>query len=335
MKAMDIFCGAGGLSLGLGAAGFSVVGAVEREPAFCETFSRFHSATEVLQADVQSINFKKYAGLDLLAGGPPCQPFSSGGLRLSSEDARDMTGEFVRAVRDVRPTAFLMENVPGLAAASRAEYFSSLLRQLRAIGYTTVWKVVNAAEYGVPQTRRRLFVVGTRKSSKEFVFPAATHGPGTSRPFVPSGRYLKRGKTLGDANESIVVYAKRPDLRPNPYHGQLFNGGGRPVDLAAPCHTILASAGGNKTHFIDEEDEVPPYHEHLKRGGKPKHGVFSSGRRLTTAECALIQTFATNTKFAGSRSKQYTQIGNAVPPKLAEVLGRAIFEHIGKNRSAG
>jgi len=221
-----------------------------------------------------------------------------------------------------------MENVPGLAATSRSEYFESLLCQLRALGYSAVWRVLNAAQYGIPQTRRRLFVVGLRKSSREFAFPAPTHGPGTPRAFVPSGRYLKRGKVLGDANDSIVVYAKRPDLRPNPYHGQLFNGGGRPVDLDAPCHTILASAGGNKTHFIDEDEEVPPYHKHLKCGGKPKKGVYSGGRRLTTLESALIQTFPASMKFYGSRSSQYTQIGNAVPPKLAEVMGKAIFEHM-------
>jgi DNA (cytosine-5)-methyltransferase 1 len=104
----------------------------------------------------------------------------------------------------------------------------------------------------------------------------------------------------------------------------LFNGGGRPIDLGAPCHTILASAGGNKTHFIDTLGLVPAYHAHLSKGGKPRTGTLEGGRRLTPEESALIQTFPRATKFCGARSSRYTQIGNAVPPLLAEALGRTL-----------
>src|SRR5690606_16446866 len=118
-------------------------------------------------------------------------------------------------------------------------------------------------------------------------------------------------------------YAKNPDLRPNPYHGQLFNGGGRAINLEAPAPTILASAGGNKTHFIDIGKRVPPYHRHLMRGGKPRTGELPEARRLTVLECAALQTFPEGMKFVGPRSSQYAQVGNAVPPRLAAILGGA------------
>ena len=101
-------------------------------------------------------------------------------------------------------------------------------------------------------------------------------------------------------------------------------GGGRPIDLSAPCHTILASAGGNKTHFLDTQSEVPPYHRHLWGGGAPRAGTLPGSRRLSVKESALIQTFPKTMKFAGSRSSQYTQVGNAVPPRLASVLAYAL-----------
>jgi DNA (cytosine-5)-methyltransferase 1 len=108
----------------------------------------------------------------------------------------------------------------------------------------------------------------------------------------------------------------------------MFNGGGRPIDLSVPCHTILAAAGGNKTHFFDTLGLVPAYHAHLAKGGKPRTGTLNGGRRLTVEESALLQTFDPSIRFAGSRSSRYTQIGNAVPPLLAEVLGQALYDAI-------
>jgi DNA (cytosine-5)-methyltransferase 1 len=125
-------------------------------------------------------------------------------------------------------------------------------------------------------------------------------------------------------NPSRVFFAKKPDLRPSPYDGHLFNGGGRAIDPNRPCHTILASAGGNKTHFLDPLDLVPEYHRHLSAGGTPRSGELKGARRLTVEESAIIQTFPSWVRFAGPRSAQYHQIGDAVPPLLAAVIGRSL-----------
>jgi DNA (cytosine-5)-methyltransferase 1 len=323
LTCIDLFAGAGGLSLGLKAAGFHTVAAVERDTDAVDTFCNNVGADCVFEHDIREINFERFKGVDLVAGGPPCQPFSTGGLRKGKDDDRDMLSEFVRVVLEVEPRAFLMENVPGLASGAHAEYLREVLAPLFERFYVAGPMVLNASHYGVPQSRKRMVIVGLADRTFRMA-------PGSDR-FVPAGDVLA-AKPLGEPNDSKVVYAKNPDLRPNPYHGQLFNGGGRAIDMERPAPTMLASAGGNKTHFLDLGKHVPPYHAHLLRGGKPKSGELPDARRLTVAECAAIQTFPAGMKFSGSRSSQYTQIGNAVPVKLAAVVGQCVAEQMTSRR---
>lgn len=325
--AIDLFAGCGGLSIGLARAGFSVETAVEIDADACSTFGRLHGDVEILDGDIGAVDFRQFRGsIRLVGAGVPCQPFSSGGKRLAAADPRDGFPHFLRAVREIRPEAVLLENVAGLARGSRRRYFDSVVHALEDIGFTVAWQLLNAADYGVPQKRVRLFAVGLR--DREFAFPAPTHGPGRRRRWVPAGSVLSGAKVIGEPNPSIVTYARNPDLRPSPYGGHVFNGGGRPIDLSRPSHTILASAGGNKTHWIDTLGVVPAYHARLVEGGCPLKGEVPGARRLTVAESALLQTFPPRMMFAGARSNQYTQVGNAVPPLLAEALGRALAEQL-------
>ncbi len=322
-ESIDLFAGAGGLSIGLHAAGFRPVAAVEIDVDCCETYrARFPNGL-LYDRSIEDVDLARFEGIDLVAGGPPCQPFSSGGKGLAAEDPRDMIPAFVRAVEVVRPQAFIMENVPGLFGVSHRDYLLRVLRAFHRFDYTPYIEVVNAADFGVPQRRRRGFVVGLRKGV--FAFPPPTHGPHSPAPYMPSGAFIAADKIYGEPNPSGVFYAKRPDLRPSPYDGQLFNGGGRPINLGGTAPTILASAGGNKTHFIDVLGLVPPYHAHLRAGGRPKKGRLPGARRLTVAESAALQTFPRRMTFSGSRSSQYMQIGNAVPPLLAMKLGHALY----------
>lgn len=327
LQSIDLFTGAGGLTLGLHDAGFRPALAVEMYADACATFAGTFPGVKIEPKPVEEFDFRKFEGVDLVAGGPPCQPFSSGGKGLAAKDERDMIPQFIRAVDEARPRAFLMENVPALFGTTHQDYLAGALRRLSGLGYELSMAVVNAAEYGVPQKRRRGFIVGLRKG--RFCFPIPTHGPRGTKSFVPAGQVLRADVIQGEPNDSKVFYAKTPDLRPSPFDGQIFNGGGRAICLSAPCHTILASAGGNKTHFIDTLNNVPPYHAHLMGGGKPRQGVLEGGRRLTPEESALIQTFPLTMKFFGSRSSRYMQIGNAVPPLLAKVLGHALRDALG------
>jgi len=190
------------------------------------------------------------------------------------------------------------------------------------VGYNVTWQVVSAADYGVPQKRRRLIIVGMKKG--EFWFPKPTHGPQADRPHVASNTVVNKAQPLGEPPECPVIYARYPDPRRSPYAGHVYNGGGRPIYLEGPCHTILASAGGYKTHWVDTLDVAPDYTAHLLEGGEAREGPVPGARRLTLEESALLQTFPAGMWFSGSRSSQYTQIGDAVPPLLGEVLGGAL-----------
>ena len=327
IRAIDLFAGAGGLSVGLKMAGCDVRIAVEFNEIAMATHQKNMPETRHLCDDIRNIDFKKYNGeIDLVAGGPPCQPFSVSGKQLGKDDLRDMVPEFVRVVREVRPSAFLMENVPGLTTARFLPYLESRIEELRQLGYDVSWKVLNAADYGVPQNRRRLFVIGTPKGVN-FEFPKPTHGPGLKE------KYRTVSESLIDcpedeANRAKVVFAKNPILRRSPYAGMLLNGKGRPLNMNGPGHTIPATAGGNRTHILDPDGVLLEYHEHLMNGGLPKVGEVKGCSRLTVRQSARLQTFPDWFEFTGRRNHQYSQIGNAVPPELAAIVARTLRESL-------
>ena len=329
MNTIDLFSGAGGLSLGLGAAGAAIVACVEIKRDSMDTYCSHTPNAIHFNEDIRGVNFKRFRNkVQLVAGGPPCQPFSLGGLRKSNLDSRDMIPEFVRCLRECQPDFFLLENVPGLLSAKTRSYFQSTLNILTSLGYCLNWSILNSADYGVPQKRKRLFILGSK--TEYLRFPVPTHGSGTKKTHVTSSRALGAAP-IGEAPNCPVKYARFPDLRPSPYAGQIYNGGGRPINPAAPCHTILASSGGYKTHWIDALNIAPEYHRHLLNGGKPWEGNVPGARRLSVKECAVIQTFPPNLQLSGTQSSQYSQVGDAVPPALAEVLGKAILAQINGN----
>jgi DNA (cytosine-5)-methyltransferase 1 len=323
MLAIDLFSGPGGLSIGMKKAGIKPIVAVEDNRDAVETYAGHTPEADHHCADIRGLSFERYRGkVDVVYGGPPCQPFSTGGLRRGRGDARNMFPEFCRVLQETRPAAFLCENVPGLATRHRLHYLAAILCEFDGLGYRVAWQVLSAADYGVPQKRPRLFIVGMR--GREFWFPRPTHGPEGKLPQVASGTIVSKEEPLGEPPDCPVVYAKDPDPRPSPYAGHVYNGGGRPIDLAGPCHTILASAGGYKTHWVDTLDIAPAYTAELLEGRPPRSGRVPGARRLTVEESALLQTFPAGMQFAGARSSQYTQVGDAVPPTLAHALGEAL-----------
>jgi DNA (cytosine-5)-methyltransferase 1 len=335
---IDLFAGVGGLSIGLREANFDVLAACEWDDDACDTFAKHHTATDLIRGDLGSPEalerIRAYRGtVRVVAGGPPCQPWSSGGLRRGGEDPRNGFPLFLKAVKDLQPDAFIMENVAGVRRAEQRSYYDAFIRDLEALGYSIALQEVNAADYGIPQNRRRVIAVGIR--GRSFVFPVPTHGPGRDFEHVVAGDVLSVDQIIGEPNSSIVTFAMRPDLRPNPYDGHLFNGGGRPIQLSRPSPTLLASMGGNKTPWLDTQNVVPPYHAHLIRGGVPRKGLVPGARRITVAEAAVLQTFeipersaSDGITFAGRRSSQYKQVGNAVPPRLAMVIGTALADQL-------
>lgn len=334
---LDLFAGAGGLSIGLRDAGFRPVGAVETMEDAARTYEDHHGIQVDRRRleDIPARELRAWRGKAfLVAGGPPCQPWSTGGLRRGDADSRDGFTAMFRALELIKPETFIIENVAGLERGKTHAYFLDLVRvlgELDEFGYHVQAKTLDAADFGVPQRRLRLFIVGMRKPA--FTFPDPTHGPDRKWAWRDAGEVLNVEGT-GEPNPSIVTYAKNPDLRPSPFDGLLFNGGGRPINLGAPARTLLASAGGNKTPFVDSLRVVPEYHATLwdPERGRPRDGyqnavrvgLVPGARRITVAESATLQTFPEDIVFHGRRSSQYTQVGNAVPPDLAAAVGRAL-----------
>ena len=326
MNVLDLFSGPGGLSLGLQRAGASICAAVELNRDAMRTYSMHTGEAIHLNSDIRGVDFSQFKGkIDLVAGGPPCQPFSLGGLRRATGDERNMVPEFLRCIAAVKPYAFLMENVPGLTMTSARPYFEGVLQEMVDLGYQLNWTILNSADFGVPQKRRRLFVLGCL--DRVLDFPLPTHGPEQILPHPRSCDFVSNAP-VGEVPSSGVKFAKFPDLRSSPYAGHIYNGGGRPIDPDGPCHTILASSGGYKTHWVDTLGVAVEYHAHLISGGAPREGTVPGGRRLTVEECAIIQTFPPEMEFFGSRSSKYTQVGDAVPPVLAAAIGRKIREQL-------
>lgn len=332
MNVLDLFSGPGGLSLGLQKAGADIHAAVELNRDAMSTYAS-HTANAIhFNTDIRSVDFSAFKGkIDLIAGGPPCQPFSLGGLRKATSDARNMVPEYLRCIKVVRPYVFLMENVPGLTMSDAKPYFEGVLQEMAELGYQLNWTILNSADFGIPQKRRRLFVLGCR--DRVLDFPEPTHGPSCALPHPRSIDFIGN-EPIGEVPASAVKFAKFPDLRASPYAGHVYNGGGRPIDPNGPCHTILASSGGYKTHWVDTLGFAVEYHAHLMAGGAPREGVVPGSRRLTVEECAIIQAFPRDMEFSGSRSSQYTQVGDAVPPVLAAILGQKIREQLNESYGA-
>jgi DNA (cytosine-5)-methyltransferase 1 len=319
-RVLELFSGAGGLALGLKQAGWNHVAAVEMDPIAATTFRQNIPNCNVMVENIRDINFSKFnMSIDLVAGGPPCQPFSVAGHQKASDDARDCVPDFIRVVGQVQPQMFLMENVAGLAMARHRAYLRNVLTRLEKLGFIVRHEVLDAADFGVPQHRKRLIIVGTKHIP--FSFSAIRK----ASKFVPARAVLSEFPP-DQENRAIVTYAKNPVMRPSPFAGMMVNGGGRPINLDAPCQTIPASAGGNRTHIVDWNGVLIRYHDRLLSGGMPLKGNVKGVRRLSVRESARLQTFPDTFDFFGTHSAQYRQIGNAVPPQLGKSIGEALLK---------
>jgi DNA (cytosine-5)-methyltransferase 1 len=318
--------------------GFQTVWANDIMPDACETFAANHGPVircGPLEHFVSELN--GISSPDVLIGGPPCQGFSVAGKMDPSDPRSQLVYTFMEAVRRVRPRAFVMENVKALA---RLEKFRAvrerLIREATAAGYDCSLVVLRASDYGVPQGRERMFLVGFRDgiSAKNFsahIMMSKKSAPTLREVITPLGKAGSR--TNSRVCKAKVTIAAKPVLRRSPYAGMMFNGQGRPLNPNGYASTLPASMGGNRTPIVDEphlfgeaESWIEEYHTQLWNGGKslPFEAAPSRLRRLTIDECILIQTFPLKYNFKGKNSSIFTQIGNAVPCELAHHVAESV-----------
>jgi DNA (cytosine-5)-methyltransferase 1 len=380
MRSVELFAGAGGLAIGMANAGFRHAAVIEWNPDACETFrenKRHHThhvdEWPLWEGDVRNFDYGALGGeVMVVSGGPPCQPFSMGGKHRGYSDERDMFPQAVRAVRELRPKAFIFENVKGLMRETFATYFEYITLQLahpslaRGKGepwrehrerlekyhisrksnseYNVVFRLLNAADYGVPQKRERVFIVGFRADlGVEWSFPEETHSEDAlfASKWI-SGDYwdrhevskrhrppmdvrlqsrlakLQRGELFGEVSPWLTVQDAISDL-PDPERfpsnkipNHRFNPGAR----SYPGHT------GSP---LDEPAKTLKAGDHGVPGGENMLlRADGSLRYFTVREAARLQTFPDDYTFRGAWSEAMRQLGNAVPVRLAEVVAGSV-----------
>ncbi len=393
MKSIELFTGTGGLALGLEMSGFHHKAVFEWDQDSCDNL-RYNMANgypalqkwAISQKDIRTVQYDGYAGkIHLVAGGPPCQPFSLGGKHQAYLDTRDMFPEAVRAVREIQPRAFIFENVKGLLRKSFSAYFNYILLQLNypeivkkdnmtwedhlsflerhhtsghdgGLSYHVVFRLLNAADYGVPQIRQRVIIVGFRRDfNADWCFPKPTHSReallysqwvsktywdelGVSRPaenplspkrireiqeLVENGKVsLSRWRTVRDAIGNLPA-PYQVDGKTHEIYNHEFRDGAR-------------SYAGHSGSKLDEPSKTIKAGAHGVPGGE-NTVILDNGaiRYYTIRESARIQTFPDDYLFSASWTESMRQIGNAVPVKLAKAVGDSVMAQMRKGMKDG
>lgn len=295
---LEMCAGAGGQALGLERAGFDHLALVEMEHAACQTLRLNRPAWQVVEGDLRAFGGKSYKGVDLLAGGVPCPPFSKAGKQLGANDERDLFPEAVRLVEECRPQAVMLENVRGLLDAVFADYRHRIELQLKKLGYVAGWRLLNASDFGVSQLRPRVVCVGIRKElAGGFSWPEPHQIP---PPTVGELLYdLMASKGWHGADHWRIT---ANTIAPTLVGGSKKHGG---PDLGPTrAKQAWAAIGVDGMGLWDE----PPQPDFV---GQP---------RLTPRMTARIQGFPDDWHFFGRKTAAYRQIGNAFPPPVAAAV---------------
>lgn len=342
-KIIDLFCGCGGLSYGFEMAGFEVALAIDMWNDAIKTFNHNHKKQVAYCKDIHDLtkdfldNFNKDNEIVGIIGGPPCQGFSTVGRRDVNDPRNHLYTEYCRIVETVRPDFFVIENVKGLLTLSGGAFRDDIHTRFETLGYTVRDKVVNAADYGVPQNRQRVFFVGLK--GKEFKFPKENTNHLTCSDALsdmpdinidngmadfmeytkdPSNDYQKylRKDSIGLRNNQITVHSEQTvniismikdggkikDLPPEYWSIRKYNKAFERMSASRPSNTVDT---GHRNYFHYSENRIP-----------------------TARENARLQSFPDRFEFLGTKGSQYKQIGNAVPPLLAKAIAEAIKEQL-------
>lgn len=373
MRSIELFSGAGGLALGLEASGFEPVALVERNRDACATLRLNRPEWNLIESDVRTVDFTEIGPVELVAGGPPCQPFSIGGKARGYDDLRDMFPQAVRAVRELQPKAFMFENVRGLLRQGFRNYVEYIRLQLtypdfpvsqnvswdcnlqrlqkhhtsdsrlNGLTYQVSIHLADAADYGVPQRRHRVFFIGFRSDlDAKWFFPSPTASADELlRQKYITKSYWKEHGLSSEQDPPPKLLARLARMRTD----SLF----QPLDRWKTVRDALADLphpkkGGVANHAYQQGAKAYPGHtgspwdEPAKALKAGDHGVpggenmldYGNGkvRYFSVRESARIQTFPDDYVFSGSWTESMRQLGNAVPVALAQAVASSIYKHL-------
>ncbi len=342
-RLLDLFCGAGGLSLGFERVGFKVVKAIDIDQHAVNTYNcnRGENVAEVLDVSKIDSKFIEQLGeIDGIIGGPPCQGFSTAGQRIIDDDRNKLYREYFRILEQIKPKFFLIENVTGILNFSKGLVKDDIIKRANNLGYSISHETVDTSEYGIPQVRKRVLFVGIKKElyHGDFIFPKGGKAPISIEdaigdlPSLDKGednttyihpprtayqKYIRDGmielhnhilsKHSEDTKRTISLVPEGgsiKDISEELRGGRNYNALLRKMDRKRPS---LCIDTGHRTYFHYEEKRIP-----------------------STREVARLQSFPDSFIFTGPRNDQQKQVGNAVPPILAQIMAEAIKKYFSK-----
>jgi DNA (cytosine-5)-methyltransferase 1 len=343
-KVLDLFCGCGGLSLGFEKSGYEISLGIDVWEDALKTYEANHSKSNILCADLSSLEpieiEKKYfkTGIDVIIGGPPCQGFSVSGKRDINDPRNKLYQSFVSFVEYFKPSAFVMENVPNLISMNKGKVKDEIIKEFENIGYKVYYKVLLSSDFGVPQNRKRVFFVGLLDKEKVFYFP--------------DGEYIHSKITSGEAisdlpEEELIDGSDYTNLPSSKYQKLIRNNSYGIFNHQITNHTektketiALVPDGGNYKSLPKELQNTRKVNIAWTRLNSKKpsftidtghrhHFHYKFNRIPTVREAARIQSFPDTFIFYGSKTAQEKQVGNAVPPMLAESIAKQLLKYIG------
>jgi len=334
INTLSLFTGAGGLDIGFNDAGFNIVESVEIEKKFCSTLKmnsgegRYFSHSKVSCIDIKDYTPDHLPKIDFIIGGPPCQTFSAAGRRangvLGTTDARGILfREYVRLLRELSPQGFLFENVYGIIGAQNGEAWQEILLEFSNAGYKLFYRIIDVADYGVPQHRERLIIVGLK--DKAFKFPRPTHGPDSidgmdfyTAEQAISGIKLEDSEAVSGINGRYGYLLN--DIPPGLNYSFYTKEMGHPNPVFAWRSKF--------SDFLYKADPKLPVRTIKAQGGQYTGPFHWDNRRFTLSEFKRLQTFPDEYLINGNRQAQIQQIGNSVPPQVARILAMAIRNQV-------
>lgn len=339
LTCLDLFCGCGGLSKGFELAGYRVLLGIDNDAKALETFELNHEGAKSICGDITQITYEEHlkpllngAQIDVIIGGPPCQGMSLSGPRKFDDPRNKLYLSYIRLVEEIQPKAFVIENVPGLVGLFGGQIKDSIVEKFTEMGYRIEYKILCSADYGVPQSRKRVVFVGTKIGSFEF--------PTINSNVVTCSMALSDLPTLEDElGEEVSEYATSPQ---NHYQQLMRKKSNVVLNHVAASHSdkvkkiiALVPDGGNYKSLPEEYRESRNFHVAWTRfsSNKPAptidtghrhHFHYKYNRVPTVRECARLQSFPDDFKFLGNKTQQFRQVGNAVPPLMAQAIAEQV-----------
>ncbi len=338
---LDLFCGAGGLSYGFECAGYNVLVGIDNDEKALETFRANHNGSQTICGDITNITYEKDIRpligdktIDVIIGGPPCQGFSLSGPRNFDDPRNKLYLSYIRLVQEIKPRAFVIENVPGLVSLFKGAVKDNIIERFKEMGYETQYQIMCAADYGVPQNRKRVVFVGVKQGEAQFVYPEK------SKDIVTCEMALSDLPPLeNEIGEDVQVYETEAVCD---YQKLMRKRSQNVMNHLAATHSdrvrhiiSLVPDGGNYKDLPDEYKESRNFHVAWTRFASKKpaptidtghrhHFHYKYNRVPTVRECARLQSFPDDFHFIGNKTQQFRQVGNAVPPLMAEKIAYSL-----------